>query len=151
MNGIFINIYGYQDGYFYVAKGFGAKILSWNFMDINGDYLLDNDVEDITRFENGFAGVCLSDKWVFIDSQTKIHAEYENLKPFNKGIAAVKENGKWGYIDTTFEYIIPPKYDTCSDFNNTLAKVQFKQSNYTIDAYINKRGEVVWQTGKWDL
>ena len=83
--------------------------------------------------------------------KTKIHAEYENLKPFNKGIAAVKENGKWGYIDTTFEYIIPPKYDTCSDFNNTLAKVQFKQSNYTIDAYINKRGEVVWQTGKWDL
>lgn len=151
MDGIFINIYGYQDGCFYVAKGFGAKILSWNFMDINGDYLLDNDVEDITRFENGFAGVCLSDKWVFIDSQTKIHAEYENLKPFNKGIAAVKENGKWGYIDTTFEYIIPPKYDTCSDFNNTLAKVQFKQSNYTIDAYINKRGEVVWQTGKWDL
>lgn len=50
-----------------------------------------------------------------------------------------------GDIDTTFKEVIPNKFDSCTSFRNSIAKVVFKSMGLFIDAYINITGKVIWQ------
>jgi S-adenosylmethionine hydrolase len=128
--------------------------LGYNFIDENGNYLIDGTLIDITRFGNGYAGVKIdSTNWVFVDKRMNIISEeYEEVKPFNENYAAIKKDNLWGYIDTTFQVKIPCKYDNCSSFKKGLASFEIKREALMIEGYINKRGEVVWQKeySNWD-
>ena len=147
-------IYPYNDGIACTYNHLGKLNLGYNFIDENGNYLIDGTLIDITRFGNGYAGVKIdSTNWVFVDKRMNIISEeYEEVKPFNENYAAIKKDNLWGYIDTTFQVKIPCKYDNCSSFKKGLASFEIKREALMIEGYINKRGEVVWQKeySNWD-
>lgn len=146
--GIFTTIYSYNNGIACTHKHIGKLDLGYNFIDENGNYLIDGTLIDITKFGNGYAGVKIdSTNWVFVDKEMNIISEeYEDVQPFNEGYAAIKKNNLWGYIDTTFQVKISCKYDQCSSFKNGLASFEIRGGkSLIIEGYINKKGEVVWQ------
>ena len=147
-------IYPYNDGIACTYNHLGKLNLGYNFIDENGNYLIDGTLIDITRFGNGYAGVKIdSTNWVFVDKRMNIISEeYEEVKPFKENYAAIKKDNLWGYIDTTFQVKIPCKYDNCSSFKKGLASFEIKREALMIEGYINKRGEVVWQKeySNWD-
>ena len=147
-------IYPYNDGIACTYNHLGKLDLGYNFIDENGNYLIDGTLIDVTKFGNGYAGVKIdSTNWVFVDKRMNIISEeYEEVKPFNENYAAIKKDNLWGYIDTTFQVKIPCKYDNCSSFKNGLASFEIKREALMIEGYINKRGEVVWQKeySNWD-
>ena len=77
---------------------------------------------------------------------------FECVNPFVDYLAPVKDGGKWGYIDTTFQTVIPNRFDTCGFFRGALATFKIKSQSLVIDGYINKKGVIVWQneTYKFD-
>ncbi len=145
-NGLSNELYYYYDGFCNVRKHFFNNTMGWRFIDKKGNFTTDFDLEEITYFNSGYAGVKTNGVYVFIDKTNKIVSDnYENVLPFSDGYAGVKKNGKWGYVDTTFTEVIPYKYDTCTKFINSLAKVIIRSDALVINAYINKKGEIIWQ------
>lgn len=145
-NGLSNKLYYYKNGFCKVEKHFMNNTMGWRFIDKKGNFTTDFDLEEITSFNFGYAGVKLKGKYMFIDETNKIVSEnFEKVLPFSESYAAVKKDGKWGYIDTTFTEVIPYKYDSCTSFENSLAKVVIKSDALVINAYINKKGEIIWQ------
>lgn len=145
--GMTTTIYPYSNGVACTYNHLGKLNLGYNFIDENGNYLVNGTLIEITRFGNGYAGVKIdSINWVFVDKKMKIISEeYENVQPFNEGFAAIKKDNLWGYIDTTFQVKILCKYDKCSSFKNGLASFEIRREALMIEGYINKKGEVIWQ------
>jgi hypothetical protein len=118
------------------------------FVNTNGEFATDH-IEDAYPFSDGLAPVKVNGKWGFVNKKFKliIPAIYDNAGMHSKGLFPVKKGRYWGYINNTGTTIIPFKFDTCGSFySGYLAKYSMKQSGYNIDGYINKKGEVVWQT-----
>lgn len=143
--------YGFCDSISIVETKFFFNHIGFKFMDINGNYTTDFDIEDVTHYGDGFAGVKSKDGWLFVDKNMKIKSKYyDNVKRFNDGYAPVKIDGLWGYIDTTFNNVIDCRFDTCSYFLKGLAKVRMKSQTLIIEGFINKKGNVVWQNEYYD-
>ena len=84
---------------------------------------------------------------------------YDSVGYFTEGLAAVKEFNrgrcsdivenkltKWGYIDKQFKVKIPYQFSECGPFKGGLAYFKKKGLSCDVEGYINKKGEVVWQT-----
>jgi hypothetical protein len=58
------------------------------------------------------------------------------------------ENGKVGFIDHSGRVCIAPSYHWTLGFTGPLAKVFLEHSYFSKEAYayINKKGEIVWQS-----
>lgn len=97
----------------------------YNFINAEGDYLLDEDVEEARPFHEGIAAINKDGEgWVFINRYGEIIIDGENIKEnlgsgfskvnnFHEGFAAVELNGKsWGCIDRNGNVIIPFRYDS---------------------------------------
>lgn len=146
LNAVFSTPYGFSDSISIVESKFFFKNIGYKFIDRIGNYTTDFDIEDVTNYGNGFAGVKSKDGWLFVDKKMNIKSSYyDNVQRFQEGYAPVKENGQWGYIDTSFNKIITCKFDTCTPFYNGLAKVRMSSQSLIIDGYINKKGDIVWQ------
>ena len=76
-----------------------------------------------------------------------------------EGLAAVKQyvdesvslgphSGKWGFIDKKANVVIPYQFSDCGSFRGSLAYFKKWGSTYDLEGYINKQGEIVWQTKK---
>lgn len=153
-NAIINTLFGYNNGYCIVQNEnpLWGDYIGYKFIDKNGNYTTDFDIEDVTRYGYGYAGAKTDDGWVFIDTMSNIVSNivYEEVKPFSNGYAAVKNNGKWGYIDTTFTQVIPYKFDDCGNFKKSLAPFTLRSQSLVIRGYINKKGKVVWQQEKFE-
>ena len=153
LNGFFTRPYGFSNGISCVEQTFLGQHSGWKFMDANGIYTSDFSLEDVTIYIDGYAGVKSKNGWVFVDKQLNLKSKfYERVLPFRSSFAPVKEAGKWGYIDTTFNTVIPNRFDTCGHFRGALAPFKIKSQSLVIDGYINKKGVIVWQneTYKFD-
>ncbi len=151
LNALFSNPYGFYDGISIVESKFFFKHVGFRFMDINGKYTTDFDIENVTIFGNGYAGVKSKEGWLFVDKKMNIKsAIYENVQRFQEGIAPIKENGQWGYIDTTFKKVIDNKFDTCTNFNKGIARVRMTSQSLVIEGLINKKGDFIWQNEFYD-
>lgn len=152
LNSMIYYPHNYSDGYSVVEHRFFHQNLGYRFMNKNGDFTTDFDLIDVTRFGDGYAGVKTEEGWVFIDKQMNIKSGiYEDVSPFNNGFARVKKEKMWGYIDTTFQEVIPCKFDSCWGFKGSLAKVLMKSQALYIYGYINKEGKIVWQDMSHDF
>ena len=116
------------------------------FIGKNGEYATDF-LENAGGFSEGLSPIKIKGKWGYCDTTFKliIPAIYNDVGYFSKGIAPVKKGATWGYINKTGETVIPFKYDSCTSFDNLLAKFYFSQSGYKVNGFINKKGEIVWQ------
>lgn len=151
LNGFFTRPIGFTDGICPIEQTFFAKSFGWRFLDVNGKYTTDFDLADITRYYAGYAGIKTNNGWVFVDKHLNIKSKYyECVNPFIGFLAPVKEDGKWGYIDTTFQTVIPNRFDTCGFFRGALASFKIKRQSLVIDGYINKKGDIVWQNEFYD-
>lgn len=119
-------------------------------------------LNDVTAFSEGFAGVKgrygESSVWYFVDRKfDSDFIPYDSLQCFSEGLAAVKQyvdesddvwshGGKWGFIDKKANIVIPYQYSDCGSFRGPLAYFKKWGSTYDIEGYINKQGEIVWQT-----
>ena len=151
-NGFLNRLFIYSEGFSVVEKHFLGEVFGYRFIDKEGNFTTDFDLMDVTRFDEGYAGVQISENsWVFIDTSFNIVSEkFEEVYPFSDGLAAVKEEGKWGYIDTTFNFVIPAKYDSCGLFLYQLAPFVLKSMSLVIEGYLNQEGEIVYQKEMFD-
>lgn len=143
-------IYGdFREGYCMVQQldMFDRDYLAYKFIDKNGEYTTDFEMEEVTSFSNGYAGVKTEDGWVFVDPSFNIVSNeyYDDVYSFSEGYAAVKKGRKWGYIDTTFAQVIPYRFDEGGHFKNSLVPYKIKTQSLSITGYIDKKGEIVWQ------
>lgn len=123
--------------------------------------------KDVTRFSNGVAGIKGYNEngdgaWFFVERNIiPISEPYDSLLPFSEGLAAVKELayigeysshlGKWGFVkmedpDTVLVQTIPYTFSECSSFVGGLAYFMNEGVTFDVEGFINKRGEVIWQT-----
>ncbi len=119
---------------------------------------------DVIRFSEGIAGIkCYDDRgerlWFYVNNELNpISEPYDTITPFSGGLAAVKEltymgdisshKGKWGYVNRNFELVIPYSFSDCSPFFKGLAYFKNKGVTFNVEGYINKQGEIVWQTNR---
>lgn len=151
LNAVFSTPSTFSDSISIVQSRILYDMGGFKFMDGNGNYTSDFDIEKVTAYNNGFAGVKSKDGWLFVDKKMIIKSGcYENVLSFSEGYAAVKVDGMWGYIDTTFKKVIDCRFDTCSYFYKGLAKVQMKSQSLVVEGFINKKGNVVWQNEYYD-
>lgn len=122
---------------------------------------------DVTRFSNGVAGIKGYNEngegaWFFVEKNIiPISEPYDSLLPFTEGLAAVKELtfygeysshvGKWGFVkmeepDTVLVQAIPYTFSECGSFAGGLAYFMNKGATFDVEGFINKRGEIIWQT-----
>lgn len=121
----------------------------------------------VTRFENGVAGLKGYNSegqsaWFFIKKDfIPVTEPYDSLLPFSEGLAAVKElthldgisthGGKWGFVkidmpDSTITQTIPFGFSECGSFSGGLAYFKNEGATFDLEGYINKQGNIVWQT-----
>lgn len=119
---------------------------------------------DVTAFSEGFAGIKgrygENSVWYFANKKLDSNfTPYDSVQCFSEGLAAVKQyvdesatlglhSGNWGFIDKKANVVIPYQFSDCGSFRGSLAYFKKWGSSYDIEGYINKHGEIVWQTKK---
>lgn len=119
-------------------------------------------LSDVTAFHGGFAGIKgrygANSVWYFANKQLDSNfTPYDSVQCFSDGLAAVKQyvdestgngihSGNWGYIDKKANVVIPYQFSDCGSFIGALAYFKKWGSVYDIEGYINKQGDIVWQT-----
>lgn len=101
-------------------------------------------------FHQGLSRVVtgVDDRYGYVDEKGEmvIAGEYLFATCFRHGLAAVKvqreEGPRWGYLDQLGNMAIPAKFDFADGFWGALASIELNGR----DGYINRRGEVVWQS-----
>ena len=122
---------------------------------------------DVIRFSDGIAGLYANYRnttgWYFIDSTLlPISTAYDSILPFSENMAAVKELAegyrvcKWGFVKKNIScnsviQAIPFIYSECGSFQHGLAYFSNKGNAYDVEGYINKDGDIVWQTKRKKL
>ena len=122
---------------------------------------------DVTYFSNGVAGIKGYNQqgesaWFFIDRNFYPMSEpYDSLLPFSESLAAVKQLtntgersphlGKWGFVkmetpDSVISQAIPFSFSECGSFSGGLAYFRNEGSTFDVEGFINKQGNIVWQT-----
>ena len=118
-------------------------------------------LSDVTAFSEGFAGIKgrygNRSVWYFANKKLEsICIPYDSVLCFSNGLAAVKryvddpyhspDSGNWGYIDKKANVVIPYQFSDCGSFIGALAYFKKCGTAYDIEGYINKKGDIVWQT-----
>lgn len=156
-------------------QNFFLEEIRYTFIDSKGHRLTDIEdngnnlmsanelLSDVTPFTNGYAGIQVYKRdipvWVFVDTTLSMRSDiYARVSPFSKGLAVVRDvnrdtnsqffgvHGKCGVIDTSFNLVIPYKFDTLYSFKNGLAYFKNEVGTFLYEGYINRKGDVVWQT-----
>ncbi len=127
------------------------------YVDEAGEYVIPIQFEKARRFSEGLAPVRLNGRWVYIDrtGQVALDPPHENiarLEGFHNGLATANvggtehpkgfvEGGKWGYIDRTGAWVIPPRFDSATCFDeHSVAAVWIGDKR----GYINRQGAYIW-------
>jgi hypothetical protein len=159
-----VNFMGVITGYTFIDKS-GNMLTDYNhdgFLNLSSDEETRTEIlSDVTAFSEGFAGVkgMYGDDyaWFFVNEQIKSDfVPYDSLLYYSGGLAAVKEyiedsplgihSGDWGFIDKEANVVIPYQYKECGSFRGALAYFKKRGSTYDVEGYINKKGDIVWQT-----
>jgi WG repeat protein len=119
-----------------------------SFVDQRGKLL--GSFEANADCRNGYAAVMKANLWGFIDATGAVVVEpkFEKFEDgFAEGVAAVAEpNRPFGYIGTDGHYVIEPRFQFASAFENGLARVE--RSNRDAGppelGYIDHGGRFVW-------
>lgn len=142
----------------------------FTFVDDNGENLTDFDNDglinfqtetfsDVRPFSEGYCGAKLSldnnEGWYFLNQNFELASTicFDSINYFSEGYVAVKEKSmsdfkrtKWGYLNSEFKQSIDYLYDECGAFKNGLAYFKKQGRITSIEGYINKSGNIIWQT-----
>lgn len=110
-------------------------------VDINGNFVIPAEYDQVTYFKDGYAVVKLDDKHKFVNLSHEVlnKNEYSDARIFQDGMAAVKMGDNWGYIKSDGMTVIRPKFEIANSFYGDRASVKFN-GNWRI---IDKEGTTV--------
>ena len=112
----------------------------FNYIDLEGNILLENWVETANNFQDSRALVSRNGKYFFIDENGKsIIGSFEEARDFSDGLAAVRNKAFWGYINKDGKVVINFQFDDADMFSCGLAAVV----NNNRLSYIDKTGKTV--------
>ncbi|ADQ41927.1 KWG repeat protein [Caldicellulosiruptor acetigenus I77R1B] len=102
-----------------------CKNKKWGIVDINGNYVVKPQFDDIKEFSEGFIAFKQNGKWGFMDKNFKIviKPQFDKAENFSEGYAAVKKSGLWGYINSSGKLVIKPQYTSAGAFFAQMAAV----------------------------
>lgn len=118
-------------------------------------------LQNVTAFSEGLTGINShlgeGSVWYIADKNlNSSYTPYDSVLCFSEGLLAVQQHvenpdlgypcGKWGFVDKNEELVIPYQFSVCGSFRGSLAYFKKQGSTYDIEGYINKQGDVVWQT-----
>lgn len=108
---------------------------------LNGDIVLPDKYDSISRFNEGIALIKEGEDFLFINEDGKEVGEgvFQNAFSFSESLAAVQKDGVWGYIDETGKLVIAYQYDEVKSFAEGLAAVK-KDDKW---GFINTKGELI--------
>jgi hypothetical protein len=88
----------------------------FGFIDRSGNWIIENQFEEVGKFKEGMAAFRLGGNWGFINSQgMKItDANFEQVFDFNKGKTIVKKGGKYLLIGVDGNPILEKTFDRIS-------------------------------------
>jgi len=93
----------------------------YNFVNLEGDTLLEKSVVTAKDFNNGLSKIkYLNQKYGLINTSGSIIIpyEYDQISEEENGLFRVKQNGKYGIIDKTGNIVLAPSHDHMSHFQN---------------------------------
>lgn len=101
---------------------------------------IDNSLKLSPIIENG--------KYGFIDQTGKkvIKCQFEKVKEFSEGLAPILKNKLWGFIDVKGNIKIKPQFSEVNWFSDELSLVLIKNDSVNKKAFINKKGDIVFET-----
>lgn len=129
-------------------EGFGRVKLQngkWNFIDLEGNLLLNTPYDLVHPFHEGFAAVAREGDrlYNFIDLKGNILCPtwYNICDDFKEGFAKVYIYGKGiKFIKNTGEFLDTPFLEEASDFNEGLARVKLYEKGWN---YLRKDGSIL--------
>ena len=112
-----------------------CKNKKWGIVDINGNYVVKPQFDDIKELSEGFIAFKQNGKWGFMDKKFKvvIKPQFDKAENFSEGYAAVKKSGLWGYINSSGKLVIKPQFTDAGAFFAKLAAVSTKDYVGLID------------------
>jgi len=112
-----------------------CKNKKWGIVDINGNYVVKPQFDDIKELSEGFIAFKQNGKWGFMDKNFKvvIKPQFDRAENFSEGYAAVMKSKLWGYIDSSGKFVIKPQYVNASLFFAGLSSVSTKNYVGLID------------------
>lgn len=85
---------------------------AWQYIDRQGNVVLQPKVEDAREFGEGLAPVKMTGRWGYIDKRGEVVIDpaYGDAEPFHDGVAVVGKPGKYGIINRNGEVIVKPSF-----------------------------------------
>lgn len=109
------------------TEGFAQVKLNdeWNFINTEGQLLLNQWFDWADVFREGFAAVGLNGKWNFIntDGQLLSNQWFDWVGWFYEGFAKIGLNDKWNFINTDGQFLSNEWFDGVKDFYEGFAAV----------------------------
>ena len=127
------------------TEGFAQVKLNdeWNFINTEGQLLLNQWFDYVGYFKEGFAKIILNGKWNFIntDGQLPFNQWFDWADVFYEGLASVRLNDKWNFINTEGQLLSNQRFDWVGNFNEGFAIVKLN-GKYN---FINTEGQLLSQ------
>ena len=127
------------------TEGFAQVKLNdeWNFINTEGQLLLNQWFDYVGYFKEGFAKIILNGKWNFIntDGQLPSNQWFDWADVFYEGLASVRLNDKWNFINTEGQLLSNQWFDWVGNFNEGFAIVKLN-GKYN---FINTEGQLLSQ------
>lgn len=107
----------------------------FGYLDENGNTLIPFQYDQVTKFSEGLAAVCINKKWGYINTQNEIIIPFifDRAYPFKNKRATVEIKSKRGIIDTDGNIVIPIIYDNILDYYSA------SENKHSYIVYSNKK------------
>lgn len=131
----FIVVVGGQYGFF-SSSGCFLSPISYDFIkEKSPDYYTNGNLLRLIK----------KGEQAFVDENGRVNINYGAYQEINfaaNDLILVKQKNKYGYVDRKLNLVIPYKYQTASDFSDSLALVRYKDQN----SIINNEGTEVFSS-----
>lgn len=110
------------------------------------DWIADPVFEFVDLYVEDVSVVRISNRYGYmgLDGGFISSPNFLQANRFSEGVAAVQfsDTGKWGFIEKDGKVLLHGKFDSASDFNGGLSRVEFDGEW----GYLDKSGKIVWST-----
>ena len=138
----------YDDYDFMVVLCAGAK---QNYVNLNGDKLLDKDVSFCGSFKEGYGIVCIdrsTDNYNYVDAKGNFLLAFDFpvcCYEFNNGKALVRKKYYYNYVDSSGNLMMDDWYDLTEKEGSEYTIVKNKDGLYNV---VDKNCKFIWK-GPW--
>lgn len=127
----------------------------WGYVDSRGNLIIPAKFKVALDFSEGLAAASVQAEkghwkygYIDYDGNWVIEPIYDHAGPFSEGWAPVELNGKWGFINKENKWQLthtPYQIVSGSPFINGLSRTTISDGKTTTQAYIDKKGNIIWK------